>query len=219
MNKHKRTAKARVSEWEHQKTRTKLGLYVNGHTGEWYAFVPDTDHGEVVRGPTREALIRELRPVADRVLGLEWRYVIRVHLNPPTQLLAVKHSAVRIMNERAAGWDPMDPSTAGCEIALNFELIEVATDAEGKRWHREWLRPDLPADWHRFVRADDWKRVPGVCEELPYTPENLAALERFRDLLSGLSHQIRTFCASDDFATRLLLAAPRIPMLTSGENQ
>lgn len=215
--KNKRTVKARVSEWEHQKTRTKLGLYVNGHTGEWYAYVPDTDHGEVVRGDTRDALIRALRPVADRVLGLEWQHVIRVHLNPPTQLLTVKHSAVRVTNERIAGWDPADPSTAGCEIALNFELIEVATDAEGKRWYREWLRPDLPADWHRFVKADDWQRVPGVHEELPYTPENLAALERFRDLLSGLSHQIRTFCASDDFATRLLLAAPRIPMLTSGE--
>lgn len=217
MNKHKRTAKARVSEWEHQKTRTKLGLYVNGHSGEWYAYVPDTDDGELVCGETRDALIKALRPVADRLLGLEWRGVIRVSLNPPSRLEAMKHKPTRQQVEIAEGWDPEDPSTAGCEIALNFELVEAATDADGNRWYREWPRADFP-DRHRHVSADQyWKRVPGVCEELPYTPENLAALERFRDLLSGLSHQIRTFCASDDFAMRLLLAAPRIPLLTTGE--
>lgn len=216
MNHHKRTAKARVSEWEHHKTRTKIGLYVNGSSGEWYAYVPDTDRGELVRGDTREALVRALRPVADRVLGLEWRGVIRVRLNPPSRLLSVPHSMVRIQDHRETGWDPTDPSTAGCEIALDFEPLEVATDAEGRRWQREWLRPSLPLDWVRRVREDGWERVPGVLEELPYTPENLAALESFRDLLSGLSHQIRTFCASDDFASRLLLAAPRIPMLTDG---
>lgn len=100
---HPRSQKARVSEWEHQKTRTKLGLYVNGHTGEWYAFVPDIERGELVRGNTREALIRALREVADRVLGLEWRGVIRIRLARPTRLLKVSHRQAGCVTSAAAG--------------------------------------------------------------------------------------------------------------------
>lgn len=211
-------AKARVSEWEHQKTKTKLGLYVNGHTGEWYAFVPDTQHGELVRGSTREALIRELRVVADRVLCLEWRGVIRIRLAPPTRLVAVSHRTSRLRDERMS-WDPMDPATAGDEILIDFEAVEIATDNQGVRWYREWLTPNLPPDWHRHLREDRWERIPGVAEELPYTPENMAALERFRDLVTGLNHQIRTFCASENFAARLLAAGAGLRLLATSSDR
>lgn len=97
---------------------------------------------------------------------------------------------------------------------MDFEAVEVATDTQGARWYRDWPRADLPSDWHRHVQEDRWERIPGVAEELPYTVENLAALERFRDLVTGLSHQIRTFCASEDFAVRLLAAGDGIRLLT-----
>lgn len=201
----------RTGEYEHPSSRTKVGLYVNPDTGGWYARIPEHEDGELVTGGSRGELLEKVRAEAKRLLELEWRPVIRVHMAPPRQ---TQHHGLRARSSWDTQWDPADYLTAGDEVEFTYARSEVAVDSAGKALEREWQEhaEESPYD-HRKAWPSAFKPRPGVDVELPYTPELWDALGRFLDRIRMLNHGLRTLMSQPDFGQRLL-SMPAVPLLT-----
>lgn len=206
--------KWRLDEWKHRDTRNVVGIYVTKE-GEFYARIPETDVGELVCAKSKDELERAIEPIADRVFSLVWKQVIRVQLESPEKRSYHGHRSYSTQQVR---WNPEDPSTAGDGVRLDFERVEVAVSADGKRFNREWPNFDIPHfNEGRRVESDEYyKPVPGVHVELPYTEEMWMALHDFQQRIRELNHGLRTLLSREDVGP-LLLQASRQKLLVMGE--
>lgn len=214
------TKKWRLDEFEHARTRTKIGIYVTKE-GTFYARVPETEMGELVTSPTKPELTKLIQACADRVLGLDWKPVIKVTLAGPR---AGVWRTRRSGSSYGGKWDPDDPSTAGDEVQLSFIRYEIAVQPDKKRCERDWLdfddipdgAPDVFRVDRRYVDKREFTPTPGIEVELPYTEELWTALEDFRTRIVELNHQLRTLISREDVVP-MLLAASRQKLLVMRE--
>jgi hypothetical protein len=197
----------RLDEWKHPDTRNIVGIYI-ATEGEFYARIPETEVGELVRAKTRDDLVRAIRPVADRVFNLVWVPIIRAELAPPERR---EQHTMRSYSTQTTRWDPTDPETAGDNIRLDFQRMEFAV-RDGKGFIREWPRDEVEAgpyfnEQRRVVDDGSYQPEPGVRVQLPYTEEMWAALRDFQSRIRELNHNLRTLLSHADVGVLLLQAS------------
>lgn len=212
--------KWRADEYIHHATLTRIGIYVNPVSGNWYARIPEVEEGVLVVEKTKDLLMPKVRREAERILTLDWKPFVRVSLGHPERredLSLYSHTTQRNR------WDPGNPNTAGDIVSLHTQRVEIAVDNTGARLEREW-RETLPeghpcrgpdgfdVDDQRKAYPARFTTEPGVSAELPLTPELWEALQTFRGKIRVLNHMLRHLISQPDFEQRLL-ALPTTPLL------
>lgn len=204
----------RVGEVIHPTTRTHIGLYLHSESGKFYARIPEVNDGFLVQHETKSGLEALVLKEAQRLLGLNWRKVIRVQLIEPMDM---RQFGLHGWNSEMRRWNPEDPTTAGTTIQMRFNRFEVATDPSGRMVERDW-EDEYPVGhpMHRDRRVNGRSEIPlvfGNSVELEYTEETWVALQAFQRRIVEMNHQLRTLITQPDLV--LLLEKARFAILES----
>lgn len=209
MSKRRLIKKYRIDEVCLYDLGVSVGLYVDSHSGKFYAMVPEQEDGRYISFDKLPELRREAEVAAKEYYTMEWRKVIRVQYE--TAMRFAPSMFGRGHSGQGNRWDPEDWGTASDRVGpLMLTRCEIATRPDGLLVERSW---DTGSDKERKINwtGERIHNRRGVID-LDYTEETWEALHEFRDKIRMLDHAIRGLLQSDDLVPRLLAMSERLQL-------